>query len=135
MLKNLPDLFFKYCGLLYVYLSPLHVNLVTIYLLLLSDLISGITNAFKKEEKITAAKLVLTVYKFCFYTLVICLAFQVDVALFSASALVLTHLIGYYITLVEFKSNVENISSITNTDIWVAIKDKVGALFNSKTNT
>lgn len=130
--KSAYDLGFKSLAWLFVYLTPLHVNLVTIYLLLFCDLVSGLTKAHKKGEPITANKLSMTVTKFIFYSIAIVIAFQVDIALFSSTALVLTHIVGYYITLIEFKSNIENISEITNTDLWSLIKDKVNELFNSK---
>lgn len=41
-------------------------------------------------------------------------------------------MVGYYITLIEFKSNIENISKITNTKLGAALKDEIAELLNTK---
>lgn len=130
--KGIYDLGGKSIAFLYAYLAPLHGNLLTIYLLLICDLISGITKARKKGEPITAAKLSLTLYKFFFYSLIIILAFQIDVHTFLSTSLYLTHIVCYYIVMVEFKSNAENVSEITGIDLWIAVKERVLELFNMK---
>jgi hypothetical protein len=130
--KGIYDLGFKSVAWLYVYLTPLHGNLVTIYLLLVCDLISGITKAKKQGEPITAAKLTKTLYKFFFYSLIMVVAFQIDVHTFLSANLILTRIVSYYIVLIEFKSNAENVSAITGTNLWILIKDKVMELFNAK---
>jgi len=132
--KSLPDYFTKMAGFIYLYLTPLHLNLITIYLLLFFDLITGLTKAIQAKQPITASKLTLTLSKFVFYSIALILAFQVDVTLFSSTALLLTHAVGYYITLIELKSNLENISTITKTDIWETLKDKISAIFKQKTD-
>jgi hypothetical protein len=130
--KSIYELGAKSVAWLFIYLTPLHGNLVTVYLLLVCDLVSGVTKARKNNESITAAKLTKTLYKFFFYTLIIVVAFQIDLHTFLSTSLYLTRIVCYYIVLIEFQSNAENVSAITGTDLWVLIKDKVTEVFNTK---
>jgi hypothetical protein len=74
----------------------------------------------------------------CFFMLnkstmkLLLIAFQVDITLFSKAALYLPKLVGGYIILIEFQSNIENISTITGIDLWLMIKDRVTDFFNTK---
>lgn len=96
------------------------------------DLITGIAKALSLVEPITSKKMRLTLAKFVFYSFAVYAGFQVDITLISKTALVLSKMVGGFIMLIEFKSNVENVSIITGTDLWVLMKDKVMDYFNSK---
>ncbi|RKR82666.1 holin family protein [Mucilaginibacter gracilis] len=122
----------KYAMLFLVFLTPVHPLLYTIYILLVCDLITGITKAVKIKEAVTSKRMRDSVIKFVFYSIAVFIAFQVDITLFSATALYLARLVGGYIILIEFQSNIENISTITGIDLWVMIKDKVMSFFDSK---
>jgi hypothetical protein len=94
------------------------------------DLFSGIGKAIKLKEKITAAKLRLSIIKFVYYSVGIIAAYQIDKLMIDS--LLLTKIISGYITLTEFKSLMENISILTGRDIWIAVKDQIVAIFKSK---
>ena len=115
----------KYTLWLFVYISPIHAFLVTIYILLFFDLITGIAKAVKTNDRITSKRMRDSVVKFIFYSIAVFISFQVDKTLLSDSSLILTRLVGGYIMLIEFQSNIENISSLTGVDIWMAVKEKV----------
>jgi hypothetical protein len=122
----------KYSILFLVFLTPIHPLLYTIYILLIFDLITGVAKAVRSKEPITSKRMRDTIIKFVFYSIAVFIAFQVDITLFSAVALYLSKLVGGYIILIEFQSNIENISTITGVDLWMMIKDKVVAFFDTK---
>ena len=122
----------KIFAFLLIYITPIHQILITVYLLLSFDLVSGITKAIKLKQKITAAKLKLSVIKFVYYSLAIIAAFQIDTAMIHPDSLLLTRIIAGYITWVEFQSLIENVSLITGRNIWMEVKDRVIDIFNLK---
>lgn len=115
----------KYVLWLFIYITPIHSFLITIYILLFFDLITGIAKAMKTNDRITSKRMRDSVVKFIFYSIAVFISFQVDKTLLSDSSLILTKLVGGYIMLIEFQSNIENISSLTGVDIWMAVKEKV----------
>jgi hypothetical protein len=122
----------KYFIVFIAFLAPIHPMLYTIYILLVFDLISGITKAIKTKDPVTSKRMRDTIIKFVFYSIAVYIAFQVDITLFSAAALYLSKLVGGYIILIEFQSNIENISVITGVNLWMMIKDNVMAFFQTK---
>lgn len=122
----------KVCAFIIIYISPIHSILITVYLLLSFDLVSGIGKALKIGERITAAKLRLSIIKFVYYSLGIIAAYQIDKTMIAADSLLLTKIISGYISFTEFKSLIENISILTGRDIWIAVKDQVLEIFKSK---
>ena len=115
----------KYFLWLFIYITPIHSFLVTIYILLFFDLITGVALAIKLNNRITSKRMRDSVVKFIFYSIAVFISFQVDKTLLYESSLILTKLVGGYIMLIEFQSNIENISSLTGVDIWMAVKEKV----------
>ncbi|WP_316817276.1 phage holin family protein [Pedobacter nyackensis] len=122
----------KALAFIIIYITPIHSILITVYLLLAFDLFSGVGKAIKLKEKITAAKLRLSIIKFVYYSVGIIAAYQIDKVMIAPDSLLLTKIISGYITLTEFKSLMENISILTGRDIWIAVKDQVIALFKAK---
>jgi hypothetical protein len=131
-LKNLWTFGSKYLIWFLLFITPIHPFLITIYILLFFDLITGISKAIKIKEPITSKRMRDSVLKFLFYSVAVYIGYQVDITLISKSALVLSKLVGGYIMLIEFQSNIENISVITGVDLWVMMKDKVMNYFNDK---
>lgn len=123
----------KYVLWLFIYITPIHSFLITIYILLFFDLITGIAKAMKTNDRITSKKMRDSVVKFIFYSIAVFISFQVDKTLLSDSSLILTKLVGGYIMLIEFQSNIENISALTGVDIWMAVKEKVINYFTNDT--
>ena len=122
----------KYLIYFLVFLTPIHPLLYTIYILLAFDLITGITKAVKSKEPITSKRMRDTIIKMVFYSIAVYIGYQVDITLFSKSALYLSKLVGGYVILIEFQSNIENISVITGVNLWMMIKDKVMSFFDTK---
>ncbi|GAA4907200.1 hypothetical protein GCM10023313_07520 [Mucilaginibacter defluvii] len=107
--------------------------MITIYVLLLVDLITGIyCKVVIKREPFTSKRLKDTTVKFIGYSMAVFIGLMVDIAMLGDSALMLARIVAGYIMLTEFQSGIENISIITGTNLWVMIKDKVTELFNSK---
>ena len=125
----------KYMAWFVIYILPIHPFLITIYILIFFDLFTGIYKAITKKEKITSKRMRESVVKFVFYSIAVFISFQVDVTILSDSLLLLTKVVGGYIMYVEFASNIENISEITDKDIWKSVKDKVAAILTNKTDT
>lgn len=125
----------KYLLWLVVYITPIHSFLITIYILLFFDLVTGIAKAIKKNDKITSKRMRDSVVKLIFYSIAVFISYQVDRTLISDNGLILTKLTGGYIMLIEFQSNIENISSLTGVDIWMAVKDKIVHYFTNKLPT
>jgi len=132
-LKSFLEFVSKYALWLLLYITPIHPFFVTISILLFFDLVTGITKAVKNSERITSRRMRDTIIKLVFYSIAVFISFQVDKTLISDSSLVLTKIVGGYIMLIEFQSNIENISEITGVNIWMAVKDKIVSYFNSKT--
>lgn len=124
-MQSFSDFASKYVLWLFIYITPIHSFLITIYILLFFDLITGIAKAMKTNDRITSKRMRESVVKFIFYSIAVFISFQVDKTLLSDSSLILTKLVGGYIMLIEFQSNIENISSLTGVDIWMAVKEKV----------
>ena len=122
----------KIFAFLLIYITPIHQILITVYLLLSFDLVSGITKAIKLKQKITAAKLKLSVIKFVYCSLAIIAAFQIDTTMIHPDSLLLTRIIAGYITWVEFQSLIENVSIITGRNIRMDVKDRFVDIFNLK---
>lgn len=132
ILKQAISYLFKALAFIIIYITPIHSILITVYLLLAFDLFSGIGKSIKLKEKITAAKLRLSIIKFVYYSVGIIAAYQIDKVMIAPDSLLLTKIISGYITLTEFKSLMENISILTGRDIWIAVKDQIIAIFKSK---
>lgn len=132
LLKQGVSYMMKGIAFIIIYITPIHSILITVYLLLAFDLFSGLGKALKLREKITAAKLRLSIIKFVYYSVGIIAAYQIDNVMIAPDSLLLTKIISGYITLTEFKSLMENISILTGRDIWIAVKDQVIAIFKSR---
>lgn len=134
ILKTLEQYGAKILIFCFAYTLPIHNFLLTIYILLAFDLITGITKAYKTNVTITSKRLRDSVLKFIFYSIATFISYQVDITILFDS-LILTKLVGGYIMLIEFQSNIENISEITGVNLWMLIKDKVIEIFNTKLKT
>lgn len=104
--------------------APIQAAIITAFVLIIIDLVTGIIAAKKRTEPITSSGFKRTVGKILLYEAAICTAFLVQQYLtgdiFPASKLV-TALVG----LVEFKSILENLDSINGTDTFKAILSRI----------
>lgn len=91
---------------------PVKSILLTVIILVLSDLVLGILAARKRKEKITSKGLKTTVVKLFVYEVAILLGFLAEQYLLG-DTLSLIKIISAYIGLVEITSVVENLNAIS----------------------
>lgn len=117
----------KYLALLIPYLtfffSPILLILFTTGALVMTDLFTGVYAAKKRGEVIHSKKMARSVSKIIFYFIAIILSRLMEIAFFPS--IPIANITAGYIALIEFKSNIENISTITGLDIWKAIINKI----------
>ena len=112
------------------FFTPIAPMIILVVFLLFADLFTGIWKSTKKGRPITSEGMSYTITKLIMYFLAIAIGrafemvflddlnFSIPLASFTAG----------YISLVEVKSNFENIGEITGTDIWSLLKDKLNGL-------
>lgn len=123
----------KYLVWFLLFIAPIHQFLITTYILLVIDLITGVySKVFIMKEAFTSKRLRDTILKFIGYSVAIYIGFQVDITYLSDKSLVLARIVAGFITLTEFQSAMENLSIITGVDLWLMIKDKVNDFFKNK---
>lgn len=105
------------------FFSPLHPLLLTVIILTSCDLFTGIIAAKKRGEKIHSRGLERTIIKCVLFCIAICLSHLMEIRFFDW--LPMTSIIAGYICVVEFKSNIENISEYTGIDIWKQLISKI----------
>lgn len=104
-----------------------------IYLVLLLvgiDMVTGIIAATKRKDKINSRRMARTVEKLLLYLLAIISAHAVKVVIMEAAPI--TYIVTTSIVLVEFKSIIENVESVTDVDIWSKIKQFFNSLKNNR---
>lgn len=102
-------------------LMPVSSFLAVGVMLVVADWFTGVTAARQRGERITSRGLMRTLRKVVFYSLAIVLVMTVEQAFFSGSHW-MVYLTSAYIAMVELFSNLENISSITGTDIAAPLR-------------
>lgn len=112
---------------LFLQILPIAQFIAIAGLLVTSDWVTGVWAAYKRHERITSKGLRRTVEKILMYSLAIFITMVVEVAFFSSHYVVAA--VALYICLVELYSNLENISSITNTNIIGVVKEVVAVRF------
>lgn len=119
--------YLKFLGLSAIaILAPIHAVMITVGVLIISDLILGIWAALKRGEKITSAALRRTVSKMLIYQLAIITGFLCQHYLIE-DFFPITKLIAGVIGAVEMKSILENADSINGSSIFKAIISKLGS--------
>lgn len=107
-------------------LAPIKPVMITVGILIISDLISGVWAARKRGEEITSAALGRTVTKMVVYQTAVITGFLLQRYLL-ADALPVVNLVGGVIGMVEFKSFIENANSIVGGDILREIIKKLSS--------
>lgn len=123
-------------GYVFSFFAPIFPFLAMVMVLVFSDLITGI-QAAKKEGTYVKLKasngLRNTVSKISQYFIAILLSQGMVLAFdIPTSFLPLTYIVAFYISLVELKSNFENIARSTGTDVWQVIQEKLDGFFTGK---
>lgn len=107
-------------------LAPIKPVMITVGILIISDLITGIWAARKRGEPITSAALGRTVSKMVVYQTAVVTGFLLQKYLL-ADAMPIVNIVGGIIGMVEFKSFVENANAIVDGDIMKEILKKLGS--------
>lgn len=90
--------------------------------LVASDFITGLTASFYRKDAITSRRMARTVLKIIFYSAAIVMVHVVEEVFFKTDTRILVYMVSAYISIVELYSNLENISTITETNIIGMLK-------------
>jgi hypothetical protein len=107
-------------------LAPIKPVMITVGILIVSDLITGVWAAYKRKEPITSAALGRTVSKMVVYQTAVVTGFLLQRYLLG-DALPVVNVVGGMIGMVEFKSFMENSNAIVDGDIFKQIIKKLGS--------
>ena len=109
------QLFLTKIGLLVLaFLAPIQNIIFGVLFLIVCDLVTGVTAAVKKKEKITSSKLSRTISKVLVYfiTIVVCHVINQHL-LFGPDVVPLENLVTSFIALTELKSILENLDKMS----------------------
>ena len=108
-------------------LSPIHPILIATLILVGFDFITGIWAAKKRGEPISSAGLRRTVTKLLVFEIALVLAFVTEVYMID-NILPLVKIVGALVAVSELRSCLENLGSISGTDIFKALIGKLGSI-------
>lgn len=120
---NLENILLSMLGIFASFLAPLAPFLILCASLVFIDTITGIRAAYKRGEKIRSRVMRNTVEKIVWYFTAILLSEAMKMVLLPQVPI--TYVTACYICIIEFKSNIENISALTNVDIWKHLAEKI----------
>lgn len=104
---------------------PIKPLIITVGFLCIADMIVGIWKALKKSEPISSKRMSDTITKLMLYQLAIISGFLIETYVIDA-IVPITKTIGTVISIIEFKSIVESIESVTGKKLLSAIKTAIG---------
>jgi hypothetical protein len=104
---------------------PIRELMLTIGFLVGADMVVGIWKALKTGQKIRSRRMSDTVTKMLLYQLAIVSGFLIEKYIIT-DILPIAKLIGSVIAIIEFKSIVESIESVTGQNLWTKIKEVIG---------
>lgn len=107
-------------------LAPIQASMITVFGLILVDLISGVIAALRLKTPIESNKLKKTVVKLCVYEVAIVAAYYVGQNLTGPSVPIL-QMVASVIGLTEFTSILENLRAITGSSVFDLILRNVSA--------
>ena len=107
-------------------LAPIKPVIITVGILIVSDLVTGVWAAKKRKEQISSAALGRTVSKMVVYQTAVITGFLLQKYLLN-EAVPVVNIIGGVIGMVEFKSFIENANVIVDGDIMKEILKKLGS--------
>ena len=105
------------------FFAPITAALAGLGVLIFADVITGCKAAKVRGEEIQSNRMARTVSKIIFYSIAIILSRVMEVVFIDF--IPVAQITAGYIAIVEFKSNIENIGSITGVDIWKHLMTKI----------
>lgn len=102
--------------------------------LVVVDFITGVLAAKKRKEVLRSKGFQRTIFKITLYFLAILLSRGMDVVFLHniPTHFSFTYIVAGFVCLTEFKSNLENIGSLTGTDIWAHMANRIPKIFRVK---
>lgn len=107
-------------------LAPIHTVMITVCILIIADLITGIWAAYKRGEKLTSAAMRRTITKLLIYQLTVITGFLLEKYLLEG-LVPASKLIASVIGLVEMKSVLENAESILGQPLFKKLISRLGS--------
>ena len=104
---------------------PIKELMLTIGFLVAADMVVGIWKALKLKQRIRSRRMSDTITKLLLYQIAIMSGFLIE-SFIIAELIPITKLVATVIAVIEFKSIVESIESVTGKDLWSKIKAIVG---------
>lgn len=107
-------------------LAPIKSMLITCGVLIMADMVTGMMAARKRKEKLQSAEMRRSVSKFVVYQIAIITAFLLEVYMLD-NLVPVSKVVSGVIGMVEFKSILENASTIAGQDLLKLVMDKLGS--------
>ena len=107
-------------------LAPINPMLITCGVLILADMVTGMMAAKKRKEQIQSAEMRRSISKFVVYQIAIISAFALETYMLGG-IIPVSKIVAGVIGMVEFKSILENVSTIAGQDILKLVMDKLGS--------
>lgn len=111
--------------------APIHAIIVTVGVVILTDLITGILAARKRDERISSSALRRTISKIFVYETAILVGFLIETYLIGG-LIPISKLAALLIGSVEAVSIFENLNTISGNNIFKSILDKLGSVNDKK---
>jgi len=110
-------------GFVLSYIAPVQSFLIAVAVLVCADVVTGVWASKKRGEALTSARASRTISKLVGYPMAILLSHLMATTFFKDVPVLdgVTYAVALFIAAVEFKSNLENISSITGIDLWAQV--------------
>jgi hypothetical protein len=104
---------------------PIKELMLTIGFLVGADMVVGIWKALKLKQRIRSRRMSDTITKLLLYQIAIMSGFLIESFIIS-ELIPITKLVATVIAVIEFKSIIESIESVTGKDLWSRIKTIIG---------
>jgi predicted transcriptional regulator len=105
--------------------SPLKPAILTVGVLVLSDMVTGIIAAKKRKEQITSAGLRRTLAKLIIFECALLLGYLTEMYL-TGNLIPVSKIVAAFIGMVEYKSMLENLNEINGESIFTSLINKLG---------
>ena len=104
---------------------PIKELMLTIGFLVGADMVVGIWKALKLKQRIRSRRMSDTITKLLLYQIAIMSGFLIETFIIS-ELIPITKLVATVVAVIEFKSIIESIESVTGKDLWSKLKTIIG---------
>jgi uncharacterized membrane protein len=123
--------FSKVALVVFAALAPIHAVIVSVGVLVMGDLVTGVWAAYKRGEEIKSSGLRRTLSKLVVYNIAIISGFMVQQYMIE-DLVPIVKIIAGVIGLVELKSILENANKITGVDLFKEVIARLGSKNDTK---